>query len=241
MTETPKKKAGRPATGRDQAVSVRLPKAMIATVQGMADYMGQPTSAIFREAMRFGLLHMQGEKLGAGAYIPFDLRPQHAAEIHEAGHAVAVFLCAEEEGLDPAECLLYARLKQRGGGAVFYKPFPPMQDLRITVAGAVAESLEAGLSFSAFWNDSGCSGDRKHALATMKTNGLDLDDAVDFISGKFFQPQIWTALVGLSREFNVNGTIDGAYCWDIYRSYLVRSKTKKRTSKKINWAVKGED
>lgn len=249
MTKMPaKKKIGRPATGRDPTLTIRVPQEMLDTVHRAVEYMqreddGVTASDIWREAMYLGLQQISGNPAARGMYLPRYLRPEHHAEVHEAGHAVAEFLCAEDAGRNPDECVSHVVLKPRGGG--YMKPAtstPPIQDLRVIVAGAVAESLQQGLTFQDIWAGHGCSGDRRLAAKLIKKHGLHVDDAVDYIAGKFFRFEVWAGLVAVARGL-VIGKSTGFLCWHDYqqaRDEALKRKPKTRGVKKMKWAVKEE-
>ena len=154
MTKTPKPKIGRPATGRDPLVSFRAPAHMLVRVKDAARYMKQPVSKVYREALFLGLEHLHGERVERGEYLLPGLRPQHNAEVHEAGHAVAAWLIAERFKDDPGSAVNHIALKQRGAGLVSHKwdqGRPSKWKVASLVAGAVAEAIHGGLPFEDVW------------------------------------------------------------------------------------------
>lgn len=249
-----KRKLGRPATGHDPTITIRVPREYIAKVEDFVSYMGgdgvRPysrskvtASDIWREALRIGLDVIHGEAPERGYHLPELLRPRHDAEIHEAGHAVAVFLAAEAVGLDPADCLISLKLKPRRGGLTLHAPFPPLHTLRIIVAGAVAESLEAGKTFGEVWSAPGCGGDRRQAAKLIREHGRDLDDAIDYVKSHFDQRPVWSGLVAVARMIpQTNSSVfDGRDYWNIYKAaFDIEAQSlrkKRRRPSRIDWAV----
>jgi hypothetical protein len=223
MTDTPAaRKPGRPATGRDPVVSIRLPKHMIEEIEATALHVERPAAQVYREALHLGLQFMKGERLHRGSYLPPALRPKHHAEVHEAGHAVAMFLFAQETGLmDPAEVVAEVVLKPEGAGHM--RPtlnLSPEGDLRMIVAGAVAQAIDERVSFFDIWNGHGCRGDRKSAAKLLREHPqLSIERAAEWAEAKFMDPVIWGALYGLARGLN-NGKAAGGECWELYRLFV---------------------
>jgi hypothetical protein len=214
MTRTARKKIGRPATGRDPAYSFRLPSELIEAVEKAAMEMDRSQSKVVREAIYLGLAVIHGEKPQRGMYLPPGLRPKHAAEIHEAGHAVAVFFAAEELDFPPAEMLIRVKLRNRGG-VCYHFPLPAKQELAVTVAGAVAQAKAESKTFDEVWSGRGCGSDRRKAARL--GHGHDLYTAIEKVTKRFFDDRIWNALCELARHLPNNGHMSGIECWETYK------------------------
>ena len=212
-----KSKIGRPSTGgRDPLVSFRIPAHLRDRVTSAARYMKAPTSAVFREALYIGLEHMHGERVERGSFLPSGLRPEHSAEIHEAGHAVVAWLNAEECGDDPYDAVDHVALKQRGAGHVQgSRSLSTEADVRFTVAGAVAEAMHTGLSFEEVWNGHGCSGDRR--IVKRQRGEPFIDEAVQWVQQNFRDEDTWEALKHVARKL-VQGKIAGWRAWSYFNA-----------------------
>lgn len=226
MTDTPTaRKVGRPATGRDPVVSIRVPKRLTDEIEATARYTESPAAQVYREALYLGLQAMKGERLSRGEYLELCLRPKHYAEMHEAGHAVAMFLCAQELGWDAAEVVVEVALKRRQSGHMLRAvSLPPDCELRMLVAGAVAQAVDERVSFLEVWNGSPCRSDRKKAATLLRRHEhLSIERAAERMKAKFEDPDIWDAVTGLARRLIVNGKVSGDECWEIY-SGLIEEK-----------------
>jgi hypothetical protein len=220
-TDTPAaRKPGRPATGRDPVVSIRLPKRLTDAVAATALHVERPAAEVYREALYLGLQFMKGERVERGEYLPPLLRPKHAAEIHEAGHAAAMFVYARELEVDPAEVVRSVALKPRQGG--YMQPavhLPPDINIDVTVAGAVAQAIDERVAFLDIWNGHGCTGDRKTVAKLLRdypNHQLSVERAVKRMEAHFADPDIWDAVIGLASMLDVHSKHSGERCWDIF-------------------------
>jgi hypothetical protein len=200
-----------------------LPKALIGDVKAVAKQIKRTESELVREAIALGLDVIRGEKPVRGRYLPSGLRPPHAAQIHEAGHAVAVILMAESledqkafvEGTDMEDVLRSVTLKPQGGGHCTHLPLPPLHDLRIVIAGAVAEAKAKARSFDEIWNDDCCRLDRRSAKR-LKCTQDEFNEAVKDMSAAFDNLHNWAGLICLAESL-LYGKTPGSKCWDDFR------------------------
>jgi hypothetical protein len=213
MTEKAKPKIGRPATGRNPLVSFRAPQHLCERVAAAARYLKRPASEIYREALFLGLEHLHGERVERGKFLRRDLRPEHNAEVHEAGHAVVAWLNAEERGENPLHAVDHIALKQRGAGHIVtgnnYN-WGIEFEVRVDVAGAVAQAKHTGLSFEDVWSNPGCRGDRRNV--ERRQGEPFLDDAVRWVKLRFREEDTWEALMSLARDL-VHGNKGGFHAW----------------------------
>jgi hypothetical protein len=215
MIEKPPKKMGRPATGRDPAYSFRLPSELVESVKKVAATVGRTQSEVVREAIYLGLDVLHGEKPQRGYYLPPGLRPQHVAEVHEAGHAVAVFKVADQLYISPAVALVKVQLKPRGAGVCRHVHFPAKQELLVTVAGAVAQAKHENKSFDEVWKGRGCGGDRRKAKKL--GNAHDIYTAIEKVTKWFDDPVTWRGVLRLAENLPNSGHMTGSRCWINYQ------------------------
>jgi hypothetical protein len=259
-----KAKIGRPATGHDPTVTIRVPQTLIDEVEWEVGYIRKSdipaasevtASTIWREAIHQGLWALRDGTAAPHKFLPYDVRLSHPAEIHEAGHVVVLILIAEEEGLNPQHFLDGARLKPRGAGVTYSRNghlLTPEGKLLLWIAGCAAEALDQGRSFDQLWaeypmgNQRG--NDRKNAARLIREHGLDLEAAVDYVYRKFTQRDVWAGLVAVARAFYSKGKLGSYNCYDAYetgrdqmRREMKAGKKRKGKKKTINWVVKGED
>jgi hypothetical protein len=221
MTET-KKKIGRPATGRDRACSFRLPEQLIIDVRTLAKQIGRSQSEVVREAIELGVNVIRGEKPVRGLYLPATLRPPHRAEIHEAGHAVAAFLSFDiarqikRANIEqPSDMLKYIMLKGDDQAyCAFHDLFSDQINLRIGIAGAVAQAKAENRSFKDVWNSDASESDHH---CTKGSSPVEFDEAVAEITFAFNDPVIWAGLRYLARSLS-HGKTHGHVCWELYQN-----------------------
>jgi hypothetical protein len=250
-----KKRIGRPATGHDPTLTIRVRqewKDWVSDFHQYAQSAGSDLadelteSDIWRGAIALGMQSIQEGKWDAG-YIPYGVRPRHFAEIHEAGHVVMAFLAAQDEGLHPASVIREVKLKPKGGGHVVpWRYLNHENELRICVAGCAAEAWDQGRTFSELWAEYQPKGrgDHKNAAQLVRQHGLDFDAAVHSVHQAISQRDIWKGLVAVARALKIHETVDGEYCWAVYSAELARSlRYSKRRGRKgpINWRVDRED
>jgi hypothetical protein len=104
---------------------------MIAEINETAEYALRPVSQVIREAIHRGLLDFRGHGASPGGYVRRAVdnpshtpRGRHDAEIHEAGHAAAVFLWgAPSLGVEPYEAVIEVALKPKGAGHVRHNAY----------------------------------------------------------------------------------------------------------------------
>lgn|GEM_PF-4962026 len=257
MATKGKKKIGRPATGHEPTITIRVRqhwKDWVTEFHRYAQSDKYPRrfteSDIWREAILIGMESIkEGKK--AGEFIPYGARPRHFAEIHEAGHVVAAFLVAQEEGRDPSSYVKTVHLR-RGRGLVVLgrRPILPEHDFLIDLAGCAADAYDEGRTFDELWAEYKKGyGDKKAASRFIREHSLDdasewYEDASDWLYKRFTRKEIWSGLKAVARSLKVHEAVDGTYCWDVYSAELKRAQREKRRGRKpasINWRIKGED
>ncbi len=216
-----KRKRGRPATGRDRAYSVRLPEKTVATLKKAAKFMpqwqqnGRPLSATFSDAPRFAV-DLGVEQLNNRHNLPLH---GYNVRIHEAGHAVALFLAAKDLRLNPSKIVRRISIGgyNRGGGvSPELHKLTPQWELRVDIAGVVAEAKYLEKSFDEVWEDESSGGDRKQARRHGGKDAAGLKAAVDYMTKQFTNPAVWNGLRKLADYLPNKGRCDGNTAWAVY-------------------------
>jgi hypothetical protein len=216
MTEI-RNRVGRPATGSDPTVTIRLPKELIKKIADTAEYANQSKSDVYRRALTVGLQFLSGDTKYEYQYHNH-IRPKHGAQVHEAGHAVAAILCAELARRDPSAVVEEAKLHIKGGYVQRdIEEETPNEAMLIAVAGAVAQAKDEGRSFNEVWGDYGASSDKAKAEAiNERSPKVTVKKAVKTVQQWFSEPVTWGALVALARDMPVQGKMKGKDCWQSY-------------------------
>jgi hypothetical protein len=119
-------------------------------IRELARMIGLPHDAVVRIAFQHGLESLYREEKAKQQKKQEWLLEQRTkwlndTAFHEAGHAVAFFMIAEELGHDPAEAVLRIKINLSGSGHVlpamdyWSKNLTPSQNMLVNVAGAVAQ------------------------------------------------------------------------------------------------------
>ena len=225
-----KPKRGRPATGRDPLLSIRIPQELLNRLREMHRSLRQKldrttVSDIAREAISLGLDHISGAKPYRGWYLAPGLRPEHRAEIYEAGHAVAAFLFAAavfpftgDSDIAPDDWVEKVVLRRRGAGLTVLGPAfqvaaGRLDILKMLVAGAVADLIYEKSSFWDVWNSAPCRGDRRDVAKRGFIDRADIEAAATAVRRDFEQSDTWQGLLSLARGLT-HGSQPGQRCWE---------------------------
>jgi hypothetical protein len=194
-------------------------------VRELAKMLGIPSDRIVSLALQRGLeILYQQEKANRQEREA----EQRSTAVHEAGHAVAYFMIAQELGHAPAEAVELIKVNPSASGYVqpaegWHKNLTASQQIMIDVAGAVAEAKLLGKTFDELWKGGGCRFDRRNARRRTREHPDDItiEDAAKTITAKFGDPAVWTALRRLADQLTV-GKTPGRTAWEHYSTALVQ-------------------
>jgi hypothetical protein len=123
----------------------------------------------------------------------------HRTAVEEAGHAVAAFKIAQEQGRDPAASIKQIKINRFGEWVKLAGVLAPPYNAMESWAGGVAEAKLKGIAFE----------------------DADADPvAVKTVIGWFDDPAVWGALCELAGRLEAGKPLDGRQAWDIYSTAL---------------------